>query len=93
MLRKNWTNAINENPIVKKRVSYTVECIQHLLLAQWDQKQRATRMKVELFVKDLTWETLNNHQVREKIKKAYPELSETGLYKSRHAWTPEHSDA
>lgn len=45
-------------------------------------------MKVELFVKDLTWATLNDPEVRHKIEEAYPDLRETGLYKSRRAWAP-----
>ena len=83
---KDWVKAIDENPIVRKEMSYTVEDIHGLLLAQWDRKQRATRMRVELFVKDLTWATLNNPQVRKKIEDAYPELCATGLYKGRRAW-------
>ena len=83
---KDWAKAIDENPIVRKEVPYTVEDIHELLLAQWDRKQRATRMRVQLFVKDLTWATLNNPQVRKKIEDAYPELCATGLYKSRRAW-------
>ena len=83
---KDWAKAIDENPNVKKQVSYTVEDTHELLLTQWDRKQRATRMRVRLFVKDLTWATLNDQEVREKIEEAYPELCATGLYKSRRAW-------
>ena len=83
---KDWAKAIDENPIVRKEVPYTLEDIHELLLAQWDRKQRATRMRVQIFVKDLTWATLNNPQVRKKIEDAYPELCATGLYKSRRAW-------
>ena len=61
---KDWAKAIDENPILKNQVPYTVEDIRNLLLAQWDRKQRATRVSVQLFVKDLTWATLNNQQVR-----------------------------
>ena len=82
----DWAKAIDDNPIVKNQVTYTAEGIQDLLLAQWDRKRRATRVRVQLFVKDLTWATLNNQQVREKIEAAYPELCATGLYKSRRAW-------
>ncbi len=82
----DWAKAINENPTVRNEVPHTVEDIHSLLLAQWDRKQRATRMRVQLFVKDLTWATLNDRQVREKIEEAYPELCATGLYKSRRAW-------
>ena len=82
----DWAKAIDENPNVKKQVSYTVDEIHELLLTQWDRKQRATRMKVQMFVKDLTWTTLNDQEVREKIEEAYPELCATGLYKSRRAW-------
>ena len=60
---KDWAKAIDENPIVKKQVSYDIEDIQKLLLTQWDRKQRATRMRVQLFVKDLTWATLNKQKV------------------------------
>ena len=83
---RDWAKAIDENPVVKKQVSYTIEDIHNLLLAQWDRKQRATRVRVQLFVKDLTWATLNSQQVREKIEEAYPDLCATGLYKSRRAW-------
>ena len=83
---KDWAKAIDENPIVKKQVPYTTEDIHKLLLAQWDRKQRATRMKVQLFVKDLTWATLNSQEVRERIEDAYPEICTTGLFKSRRAW-------
>lgn len=83
---KDWAKAIDDNPILKKQVSYTVEDIHNLLLAQWDRKQRATRVRVQMFVKDLTWATLNNQQVRAKIEEAYPDLCATGLYKSRCAW-------
>ena len=83
---KDWAKAIDENPSVRKQVSYAVDDIHKLLLTQWGRKQRATRMRVQLFVKDLTWATLNNQEVREKIEEAYPELCATGLYKSRRAW-------
>ncbi|MCY4503965.1 MAG: hypothetical protein OXE57_20765 [Alphaproteobacteria bacterium] len=88
---KDWAKAIDENPNVKKQVSYTTEDIHKLLLTQWDRKQRATRMRVQLFVKDLTWGTLNDQEVREKIEEAYPELCTTGLYKSRRAWAAQRS--
>ena len=83
---RDWAKAIDENPVVKMQVPYTIEDIHNLLLAQWDRKQRATRVRGQLFVKDLTWATLNSQQVREKIEEAYPELCATGLYKSRRAW-------
>ena len=83
---KDWAKAIDESPSVKKQVSYSVKDINELLLKQWDRKQRATRMKVQLFAKDLTWATLNDPKVREQIKDAYPDLGETGLYQSRCAW-------
>ena len=83
---REWAKAINENPTVRQQTSYSVDDICKLLFAQWDRKQRATRMRVQLFVKDLTWETLNDQQVRKSIEEAYPELCATGLYKSRSAW-------
>ena len=83
---RDWAKAIDENPSVRKKVPYTVEYIHELLLAQWNQKQRATRMGVQLYVKDLTWTTLNDPQVRTKIEEAYPGLCDTGLYRSRRAW-------
>ena len=43
-------------------------------------------MRVQLFVKDFTWGTLNDPAVRRKIEEAYPDICETGLYKSRRAW-------
>ena len=81
-----WANAIAQNPSVKNYGSYTEEKILLLLNEQWDQKQRATAVKVHLFAKDFTWATLNNPAVRRKIEEAYPELCETGLYQSRRAW-------
>ena len=83
---KDWAKAIDENPNVKVRNPYSVEKIRALLDAQWNRKQRATRMKVQLFVKDFTWATLNDPDVRHKIEEAYPNLCGTGLYKSRLAW-------
>lgn len=84
---KDWAKAINENPSVKKNGAYTVDEIYKLLMDQWDRKQRATQVSVQLYAKDLTWVTLNNQQVRSKIEEAYPELCATGLYKSRRAWS------
>ena len=83
---RSWANAIARNRSVKNRESYTEEKIRSLLNAQWDQKQRATAVKIHLFAKDLTWSTLNDPAVRCKIEEAYPELRETGLYQSRRAW-------
>ena len=40
-------------------------------------------MRVQLFVKDFTWGTLNDPELRRKIEEAYPDIRETGLYKSR----------
>jgi len=82
----DWARAIAEYPTVKIQETYTVDKIKSMLDAQWDRKQRATRMRVQLFVKDFTWDTLNDSEVRRKIEEAYPEIRETGLYKSRRAW-------
>ena len=82
----NWAKAIAQNSNVEDRDSYTKESILRLLKSQWDQKQRATSVKVKMFAKDLTWATLNDPAVRRKIEETYPELCETGLYKSRRAW-------
>ena len=82
----DWAKAIARNPSVKNPGFYTKDKVRSLLNAQWDQKQRATAVKVHLFAKDLTWATLNDPTVRRKIEEAYPELRETGLYQSRHAW-------
>lgn len=84
---EHWANAIGRNPRIESRDSYTEDEIRSKLNAQWDQKQRATAVKVHLFAKDLTWATLNDPTVRRKIEEAYPELRETGLYQSRRAWT------
>ena len=83
---QHWVNAIRQNPNVKNRGQYTKDKILSLLNRQWTQKQRATEVKINMFAKDLTWATLNNPTVRRKIEEAYPELRETGLYKSRCAW-------
>ena len=83
---KHWAKAINENPSVKNG-TYTDKKIYELLMDQWDRKQRATEVRLQLFAKDLTWATLNDRLVRKKIEEAYPELRETGLYKSRRAWS------
>jgi len=82
----DWAKAIARNPDVELRKNYTVEKIRLRLDEKYHQKRRPTRMKVELFVKDLTWQTLNDPDVRRKIEKAYPDLRDTGLYKSRRAW-------
>ena len=84
---RDWGKAIDANPSVRSQCSFSREDeIYWLLSEQWDRKQRATRMKVQMFVKDLTWATLNNHEVRRKIEEAYLELCATGLFKSRRAW-------
>ena len=76
-----WARAVGD-----VRSDLDREKIETLLLSQWKGKQRATRVNVQMFVKDLTWETLNDEAVRRKIEDAYPELRDTGLYKSRRAW-------
>ena len=84
---KDWAKAIAENPNVGlPKGSYTEEKIRSMLSEQWDRRHRATRMRVQLFVKDFTWGTLNDPEVRRKIEEAYPDIRETGLYKSRSAW-------
>lgn len=85
---KGWAKAIGENPNVDVQGSYTEEKIRSMLSAQWDRRHRATRMRVQLFVKDFTWATLNDPEVRCKIEETFPEICETGLYKSRRAWAP-----
>lgn len=82
----DWAKAIAANPNVEAGKTYTADKIKSMLDAQWDRKQRATRMRVQLFVKDFTWITLNDPGVRRKIEEAYPDIRETGLYKSRRAW-------
>ncbi len=84
---RDWKKAIDENPIIERQVPYTVEYISRLLFAQWGRRQRATRVRVKLFAKDLTWDTLNDQDVREKIEEAYPDIRKTGMYKSWAAWT------
>lgn len=79
-----WARAIKKADSGAKDLD--AEKVQTLLLSQWKGKQRATRVRVQMFVKDLTWETLNDETVRQKIEDAYPELRDTGLYKSRQAW-------
>lgn len=82
----DWAKAIAANPNVEAGKTYSADKIKSMLDAQWDRKQRATRMRVQLFVKDFTWVTLNDPEVRRKIEEAYPDIRETGLYKSRRAW-------
>ena len=81
-----WANAIAENPRANVQRRYTAHDIRSMLGKQWDQRKRAKRMRVQLFVKDFTWATLNDPEVRCKIEQAYPDIRETGLYKSRSAW-------
>ena len=83
---QDWAKAIAENPNVDSQGLYTEEKIRSLLEAQWDRRKRATRMRVQLFAKDFTWDTLNDPKVRRKIEEAYPDIRETGLYKGRSAW-------
>lgn len=86
---KGWAKAIAENPNIDlPKGPYTKEKIRSMLGAQWDRRHRTTRMTVQLFVKDFTWGTLNDPEVRQKIEEAYPDIRETGLYKSRRAWAP-----
>lgn len=81
-----WAKAIGENPNVNEQRPYTAHEIRSMLGKQWDQRKRAKRMRVQLFVKDFTWATLNDPEVRRKIEEAYPDIRETGLYKSRSVW-------
>ena len=83
---KDWAKAIRENPNVDVQGRYTEAEIRLMLSEQWDRRYHATRMRVQLFVKDFTWGTLNDPEVRRKIEEAYPDIRETGLYKSRSAW-------
>ena len=83
---EGWAKAIAENPNPAVQGSYSEEAIRSMLDAQWDRRKRAKRMRVQLFVKDFTWATLNDPEVRRKIEEAYPDIRETGLYKSRSVW-------
>ena len=83
---KDWARAIQENPNVDVQGPYTEEEIRSMLSEQWDRRYHATRMRVQLFVKDFTWGTLNNPEVRRKIEEAYPDIRATGLHNSRSAW-------
>ena len=85
---KDWANAIRENVNTANEQEYSEECIKKIFLDQWKKKERATEVELKLFVKDLTWETLNDDQVRDKIEAAYPEICKTGLYTSRSAFAP-----
>ena len=84
---KDWAKAIHEHPKVDVQGPYTEEEIRLMLSEQWDRRHHATRMRVQLLVKDFTWGTLNDPEVRRKLEEAYPDIRETGLYKSRSAWT------
>lgn len=83
---KDWAESITNNNTVKDSDKYTEDDILKMLSTQWNQKHRSTTMKVHLFAKDFTWATLNSPGVRRKIEDTYPELRETGLYKSSPAW-------
>ncbi len=80
---EEWARALNKNSNTWSQPKYSVEAIESMLNKNWIKKKRPTKVKIELFVKDLTWETLNDKNVQKIIEDAYPELSETGLYKSR----------
>ncbi len=80
----DWKRALDSNTRLQPK--YKLEKIEQMLTKHWTNKKRPTKVKIELFTKDLTWETLNDENVRKKIEDAYPELRETGLYKSRKGY-------
>ena len=82
---EEWERALYKNSNTSSQPIYSVNEINRMLNQQWINKKRATKVKIEMFAKDLTWETLNDVEVKKKIEDAYPELCETGLYKSRKA--------
>lgn len=82
---EEWERALYKNSNTSSQPNYSVEEINRMLNQQWINKKRATKVKIEMFAKDLTWETLNDAEVKNKIADAYPELCETGLFKSRKA--------
>ena len=83
---EEWALALEEISITSLQPKYRVDDIKFMLNKQWINKKRATEVKIELFTKDLTWETLRDPDVKKKIMEAYPELCKTGLYKSIKAF-------
>ncbi len=77
----HWYNAING----KTNENYSLYDVEEMFLSQWNNRLSATQVKFDLFVKDLTWETLNNTNVREEIEKAFPDICKTGLYNKFNA--------
>ena len=87
-ISKQWESRINDIPSLKEEPDFNLCNLQKMFERQWTNRQRPTKVQLEVFFKDLTWETLNSEKVRSKINKHYPELRETGLYKSQTTWGP-----
>ena len=66
--------------------NYTKERVNILLRKQWYKKKRTTRLKFEMFTKDLTWETLKDESIRRRIEEEFPDIRKIGLYKKMSAW-------
>ncbi len=84
---EKWEQALKNNLNTPSQHQFNADEIESMLNENWINKKRPTEVKIEMFPKDLTWETLNDQNVRNKIEDAYPELRETGLYKSSKAYS------
>lgn len=69
----------------------TKEEMSQLLLKAWHEAGAARRREVKLEVtfKDLTWETLQDDALRERIVQQFPELERSTLYREYQAHAPE----
>jgi len=68
-----------------KSTHLTKDQIIELLKNQWVNHIRPKKVKLDLFPKDLTWETLNDEEVKKTIEEEFPDIRDTGLYKTRIA--------
>lgn len=68
----------------------TKEDITRLLLGAWNEAGAARPRKVTLEVtfKDLTWETLQDAVLKQRILKEFPDLENSALYRDSPAHTP-----
>ena len=85
---KEWSEAISVDGS-RGHVAYSHAKIKDLLTEQWNGKPRARHVELQMFAKDLTWATLNDENVREKINEAFPEICKTGLFKRCAAYRKE----
>ena len=58
-----------------------------ILNKRWEKQSRPTKLELECITKDLTWVTLNDENIQNQIELEYPEICETGMFKSKIAYS------